>query len=135
MGSILNDFKNNGNKLLPQTFTNEINKFISTYNGIDNITFFDLFNFILESDNIYHLNNSSYEISVFAYENSQNNFDRVIVETKSKFNGTTNTYCFKKDNFGKDGFFLDVFESRADLIPHTEVISSLLEEIFFYLFD
>ena len=41
MGSILNDFKNNGNKLLPQTFTNEINKFISTYNGIDNITFFE----------------------------------------------------------------------------------------------
>lgn len=118
MGIILSEFRKKGVKSLPQYYINSINKFISSYyNESQRVSFFDLFKFILENDEYYNLSNSDLNISVFATESDteeKDNFKWIVIQTESKINRAINTYHFKKDDYGNNGFFLDILATTIE---------------------
>lgn len=137
MGIILSEFRKKGKKSLPQYYINSINKFISSYyNESQRVSFFDLFKFILENDEYYNLSNSDLNISVFATESDteeKDNFKWIVIQTESKINRAINTYHFKKDDYGNNGFFLDILATKIEKEEPIEDFCFLLEEIFFKL--
>lgn len=137
MDIILSEFRKKGEKSLPQYYINSINKFISSYyNESQRVSFFDLFKFILENDEYYNLSNSDLNISVFATESDteeKDNFKWIGIQTESKINRAINTYHFKKDDYGNNGFFLDILATTIEKEEPIEDFCFLLEEIFFKL--